>query len=119
VSPRWGPTAGGGSVVELESIDGYPQKVEDCYGRGSQFVYILQLFDGRWYIGQTKAPKRRVVEHARGRHACPDFVKRYPPVAVESVIEFETRSRALERETEIAEAFAHYYGESRVHGGGL
>ena len=108
-------------MVEPESIDGYPEKVENVHGGGeySRFVYILRLFDNRWYVGQTEAPKRRVIDHARGTDTSPDFVKQYPPVAVASVLRFETGERALERETEIAEAFAHYYGRDRVRGGGL
>lgn len=106
-------------MVELESIDGYPEKVEGCYGRGEYFVYILRLFDDRWYIGQTEAPKRRVIDHARGSHVSHDFVKQYPPVGIASVLGFDTRAEAIERESEIAEAFAHYYGSSRVRGGGL
>lgn len=106
-------------MVDLESVDGYPEKVENRYVDSGQFVYILRLFDGRWYIGQTEAPKRRVVDHVRGAYTSPDFVKMYPPVAVESVLEFDSRERALEREREIAEAFAHYYGSDKVRGGGL
>jgi len=106
-------------MVSLDSIDGYPEKVEGRYAENSHFVYVLRLFDGRWYIGETEAPKRRVVSHARGEHVTPDFVKQYPPVAVESVLEFGSRTEARERETEIAKAFAHYYGKGRVRGGGI
>ena len=106
-------------MVELPSVDGYPEKVEDRYSEASHFVYVLRLFDARWYVGETEAPKRRVISHIRGDHTAPDFVKQYPPVAVESVLEFESRSRARDREEATAEAFAHYYGASRVRGGGL
>lgn len=106
-------------MVELESITGYPEKVEDRYSEGSHYVYVLRLFDNRWYIGETEAPKRRVISHARGDHTAPDFVKQYPPVGIGSVLEYDSRDRAKKRETAIAEAFAHFYGSSRVRGGGL
>jgi predicted GIY-YIG superfamily endonuclease len=106
-------------MVELGSIEGYPEKVEGCYSRGSHFVYVLRLFGDRWYIGVTDKPKRRVISHARGEATSHDFVKTYPPVGVESVIGFDSRQAAMEREREIAGAFAHYHGENQVRGGRL
>lgn len=101
------------------TVDGYPEKVDGLYGDGKYFVYILRLFDDHWYIGQTEAPKRRILHHIRGSHTSPQFVKAHPPVAVESVLEYDSRERAMERERDIAEAFANYYGLKFVRGGGL
>ena len=106
-------------MVDLEDVDGYPEKVENRYSEGCYYVYILRLFDDRWYIGFTEAPKRRVISHIRGEAVSPQFVQQYPPVEIAEVLEFDSRERALEREKEIAKAFAHSYGRGRVRGGGL
>lgn len=85
-------------MVDLESVDGYPEKVEDCYGQGSYFVYILRVFDDRWYIGQTEAPKRRIIQHINGATTSTHWMRQHPPVAIEWVLEFDTREETLERE---------------------
>ena len=106
-------------MTDPADVAGYPDKVEGCYGRGSHFVYILRLFDGRWYVGETEAPKRRVLSHINSTGVSPHFVRQYPPVEIAAVLEFDAKETAKRREEEIAEAFAHYYGSDRVRGGGI
>ena len=48
---------------------------------GRQSVYVLQLKEGKYYVGTTTNLKRRLKEHAagRGRRA---WTARYPPVGL-------------------------------------
>ena len=104
-------------MVDLESVVGYPEKVQNCTGEA--YVYVLRLFDGRYYVGMSKNPKRRVVSHVRGESTSPDWVKVYPPVEIESVIECPTREEAMRREKVVAEELARQHGRGRVRGGSL
>jgi predicted GIY-YIG superfamily endonuclease len=103
-------------MVDLESVDGYPEKV-DFRAEKPAYLYVLRLFDGRYYVGVTKAPKRRVISHVRGPGLGAEWTELYPPVAIESVIGFEDRERARTREDEVTEALARYHGPGRVRGG--
>jgi predicted GIY-YIG superfamily endonuclease len=106
-------------MVDLDSIDGYPEKV-NRYDEEKTYVYILRLFSERWYIGVTEAPKRRIIGHAgKMGIGTTDWTKQYPPVEIAEVLAFDSSERAYQRESEIAEAFAHYYGRGRVRGGSI
>jgi len=101
-------------MVSLDSVDGYPEKVEGCGAEA--YVYVLRLFSDRYYVGLTKQPKRRVISHARGEAVSPQWVRQYPPVAIASVLPFDSRERAAERETEVTLALARRYGPAKVRG---
>lgn len=101
-------------MVDLESIEGYPERIYES--EGEAYVYVLRLFNERYYVGVTKNPKRRVISHARGETVSPHWVKQYPPVAVESMIGYEDRERAMEREREVTLALARHHGSSNVRG---
>lgn len=102
-------------LVDLTAIDGYPEKVQYC--PETAYVYVLGLFDGRYYVGVTKHPKRRVISHARHEAVSPHWVKLYPVVLIESVIGFDSREQAREREDEITLALVRHYDPRKVRGG--
>lgn len=107
-------------MIEFDQIEGFPEKIRGRRGEAEAFVYILRLEEDRWYIGKTVWPKRRFFEHV-GYWAgkSPMWTEKYPPVAVEAVLPFDSENQAKKREREVAKAFAHYYGEDRVRGGDL
>lgn len=43
------------------------------------FLYVLELAEGRWYVGTTREPNRRLQEHRTGQGA--EWTRRFPPIA--------------------------------------
>jgi predicted GIY-YIG superfamily endonuclease len=102
-------------MTDLDSLEGYPEKVRDL--EGEAHVYVLELLGGHYYVGVTKAPQRRVVDHARGAHTSPKWVKMYPPVAVDRVLSFADRERAHDVENQLTRGLAAEHGPGKVRGG--
>ena len=48
---------------------------------GRQSVYVLQLKEGKYYVGTTTNLERRLKEHAAG-HRRPAWTTVYPPVGL-------------------------------------
>ena len=63
--------------------------------KGRFWVYVLELGDGRRYVGQTNNLARRMAEHRSGRSR---FTRKYKIVRLLYSEECETRSAALKRE---------------------
>lgn len=101
-------------MVELDSIDGYPEKTHDHDGEA--VVYVLRLFPDKYYVGVTKQPKHRVVQHAKSFHTSPHWVKMHPPVAIESMTAYDTRKKALKKEKEKTIELAQEHGPEKVRG---
>ncbi|HKL44497.1 MAG TPA: GIY-YIG nuclease family protein [Candidatus Absconditabacterales bacterium] len=59
------------------------------------FVYILEMINGRYYIGSSKNVKRRFDEHNRG---LVKSTKNNRPLKLLFVKEFETYDLALKKE---------------------
>jgi predicted GIY-YIG superfamily endonuclease len=103
-------------MTDLDSLDGYPEKVHGI--SGERYVYVLELFDGHYYVGMTKAPKRRIISHARSgaNTTTPSWVQMYPPVGIKSVTGCaEGDARELENKTTVELATEH--GPANVRGG--
>ncbi|NOY76954.1 MAG: GIY-YIG nuclease family protein [Calditrichaeota bacterium] len=62
---------------------------------GSYWVYVLELGNGRRYVGQTNNLERRLAEHRSGRSR---FTRKYEVVRVLYREECGSRSEALKRE---------------------
>ena len=59
------------------------------------FVYVLELCDGRKYIGQTNNLERRLEEHRSGRSR---FTRKYGVRRLLYSESYTTRSEAMRRE---------------------
>ncbi|HLD20800.1 MAG TPA: GIY-YIG nuclease family protein [Patescibacteria group bacterium] len=60
------------------------------------YVYILESVEvGRWYIGASDDPQRRLREHNAGKHRS---TKGYAPYRLIHTEEFSTKKEALQRE---------------------
>ena len=78
-------------------------------------VYVLQLQQGRWYVGSTmRYPRDRFLEHQAG-YGC-KFTKRYPMVRVTHCFPVDT-NRASRLENETWMWLARRYGPERCRGG--
>jgi putative endonuclease len=64
------------------------------------WVYILENASGRFYIGSTDNPQRRLSEHNSDRGHC-TFTHKYRPWSLVWTEEHPTRSAAMEREKQI------------------
>jgi predicted GIY-YIG superfamily endonuclease len=74
-------------------------------------LYVLQLEDGKYYVGKTKDIRRRVEEHARGDG--PEWTRTYRPVKV-----LEVRPLKNEHdENNTTKDVMKKYGEENVRGG--
>ena len=63
------------------------------------FVYILECSDGSYYTGSSVDLERRLNEHFRGEGA--NHTRKYPPVALVYLEEFERIDFAYYREKQI------------------
>jgi len=59
------------------------------------YVYVLELCDGRKYIGQTNNLERRIEEHRSGRSR---FTRKYGVKRILYSESYTTRSEAMHRE---------------------
>jgi predicted GIY-YIG superfamily endonuclease len=53
----------------------------------SIFLYTLKLANGRWYVGTTKNPQKRLREHRAGLGAA--WTRRYPPIGFSKLYPLE------------------------------
>lgn len=107
-------------MTDLENIEGFPDRIYETYnhGEGNVYVYVLELFSGRWYVGMSKYPKNRIQQHSGNQSVGgKEWTKIHPPVAVDRVEEFENREDAREREDELTVELAREKGPSNVRGG--
>lgn len=65
----------------------------------SHYVYIVECSDGTLYTGYTTDVERRVKEHNSGEGA--KYTRGRAPVHLVYSEEYETRSEAMSRESEI------------------
>jgi predicted GIY-YIG superfamily endonuclease len=74
-------------------------------------LYILQLVDGKYYVGKSSNPAYRYSQHRKGEGAA--WTKKYPPVKF-----LETRSLTGEHdETNLTKDLMKKYGIDNVRGG--
>lgn len=81
-------------------------------------LYILQLEQGKYYVGITKNVDKRFKRHEIGKGA--NWTRLYKPVAVIQTIETTvfTESEAAKLEDELTFDIAKQYGIANVRGGG-
>jgi putative endonuclease len=60
-----------------------------------QYLYILKLSNGDYYIGRTDDLKRRVKEHTLGQERT---TKRFLPCKLVTYVAFDSRNRAIKFE---------------------
>lgn len=65
----------------------------------SWFIYILRCGDGSLYTGSTNDLKKRVTTHSSGKGA--KYTRSHLPVSLVYSEEYENRSLAAKRESEI------------------
>jgi len=63
------------------------------------FVYILLCSDNSLYTGYSPDPKKRFLEHKRGKGG--KYTRSHKPLKIIYTEEFATKSEALKREIEI------------------
>lgn len=66
---------------------------------GDHYVYIVQCVDDTFYTGYTTNVSRRIKEHNNGDGA--KYTQGRNPVTLVHTEEFETQSKAMQREYEI------------------
>lgn len=66
---------------------------------GGHYVYVVQCTDGTFYTGYTTNVRRRIKEHNNGDGA--KYTRGRNPVSLVHTEEFETQSKAMQREYEI------------------
>ena len=52
-------------------------------------IYILELEDGKYYVGKSIDPIQRFEQHASGEGSA--WTRKYKPVAVDKVVELSFR----------------------------
>jgi len=65
----------------------------------SHYVYIVECSDGTLYTGYTTDVERRIREHNSGKGA--KYTRGRTPVGLVHTEQYETRSEAMSRESEI------------------
>ncbi|MBK8857933.1 MAG: GIY-YIG nuclease family protein [Opitutaceae bacterium] len=85
-----------------------------------EFVYVLRLKNGGFYIGSTRAPLQRISAHFHGQGA--RATREHRPVAIEAIYSIPEDDRGppstRERlETHLANRYVEKYGLTRVRGG--
>ena len=75
-------------------------------------IYVLQLKEGKWYIGMTEDVAESYRYHRDGKG--PDWTKEYPPVKIKEVLKNVNRSIDI---TQITRSYMDRYGVKNVRGG--
>jgi predicted GIY-YIG superfamily endonuclease len=76
-----------------------------------KFLYVLQLSDGKYYIGKTADVKRRFEQHLSGEGT--EWTRRHPPIAI-----LETRPCDSDTaEDDLTKEYRIKYGANNVRGG--
>ena len=47
-------------------------------------IYVLQLEEGKWYIGKTENPGMRLEDHKKGHGS--QWTRKYNPVKVKKIV---------------------------------
>lgn len=77
------------------------------------YTYILQVSDGRYYVGSTENLEKRLAEHQRGEGAM--FTKAYLPVKLVYTEEHERVEDAFRREKQL-QKWSHAKKEALISG---
>lgn len=77
------------------------------------YTYILQVADGRYYVGSTENLEKRMAEHQRGEGAM--FTKAYLPVKLVYTEEYARIEDAFRREKQL-QKWSHAKKEALIKG---
>jgi predicted GIY-YIG superfamily endonuclease len=80
-----------------------------------QWLYVLKLQGGRFYIGTTGNLEKRINDHFEGRGS--DWTKDYPPERVLVRTIYNTKELAIDAETRMTALYILKYGINYVRGG--
>jgi predicted GIY-YIG superfamily endonuclease len=78
------------------------------------YVYVLNLTEGRRYVGYSRDPERRIAQHKSGR-GC-EVTKEAKVVSVHSVREYRSENAALQGEKDEYHRQCSLLGNARVRG---
>ncbi len=80
-------------------------------------VYVLELSGGKYYVGQSRNPVKRINEHFAGNGS--SWTRLHKPVEIVKIIEtnFSSWRAALEIETLLTLDLMKIYGWKNVRGG--
>lgn len=79
-------------------------------------IYALRLADGKYYIGQTNHPVRRLTQHKLGKGAL--YTQLHEPLEILHCEEFNVdRQQALYFENKLTLEYMQQYGWKNVRGG--
>jgi cellular nucleic acid-binding protein len=76
-----------------------------------EFVYVLKLADGKYYVGKTRNVHTRYREHCTGTGAA--WTNKYPPISILQVIDNAT----IFEEDKVTREYMLKYGIDNVRGG--
>jgi len=82
-----------------------------------RFVYVIKCKGGYWYIGQTKHPSYRYMQHESGEGSW--FTKKYRPIKMTKIIHLGmvNQRQAELAENDMTEVYIQRHGVDRVRGG--
>jgi predicted GIY-YIG superfamily endonuclease len=75
------------------------------------FLYVLKLADNKWYIGKTKDPDHRILQHVEGYGSA--WTKKYKPIEIIEIIELKDNFE----EDLLTKRYMAKYGIENVRGG--
>lgn len=78
-------------------------------------VYALRLEGGKYYVGTTNRPRKRLQQHFDGDGAV--WTKAHPPIEVAQRIPAESKGEALGKEEWLTKKYAEKHGRYLVRGG--
>ncbi len=76
-------------------------------------MYILLCENGQYYTGSTKHLEHRLGQHWNGEGA--NFTRKYPPVSLEYVEEYDRIDHAFKREKQV-QRWSHAKKEALING---
>jgi predicted GIY-YIG superfamily endonuclease len=78
------------------------------------YLYILELNQGKWYVGTTQNIKTRYTQHCNGKGAA--FTKKYPPIKIFSYNIVPENTARLREDFEVKRLMGEH-GIENVRGG--
>jgi predicted GIY-YIG superfamily endonuclease len=82
------------------------------------YVYVLQLQDGKWYIGTSDDVERRYVAHVAAMAGSP-WTELHPPRRLFRQEQRQTQQEALALERELTATYVLMFGLQNVRGAGF
>ena len=104
------------SFSKKKAIEFARKKAQNPRSPDSSYAYVLKLQSGRYYVGYTSNPKRRMLEHFGGNGS--KVTKQDPPVKIHRIIECDSEQNARDAESIIYHKMKSFHGLSKVRGAG-